>query len=185
MFGSVFCSLLFLLRSVSWSLWSLFFLSQPSYPVHVILVRQVINQSTRDGELHVKWSGVREKKTFFLRNQDNRNKMERGADKPLLLVDSVRLADSTAFLSPNASMSRPSSASGRDRSQSRARAKSTIGVRGAIFHPVRIEVYKVGIYGWRKRFLYLLVLIISVLVIINAALILWIVRLLHLSFVRL
>lgn len=39
--------------------------------------------------------------------------------------------------------------------------------------PVNI-IYKIGIYGWRKRCLYLLILIITVLTIINLALTIWI-----------
>lgn len=37
-------------------------------------------------------------------------------------------------------------------------------------------LYKIGIYGWRKRCLYLFVLILLVIMVINMALTIWIVR---------
>ena len=78
----------------------------------------------------------------------------------------------------------------RGRSLSQARAKSASTMLRSSFltvgppPPVKIEIHKVGIYGWRKRCLYVLILLIVCLVIINAALIYWIVRLLDLSLVR-
>lgn len=41
----------------------------------------------------------------------------------------------------------------------------------------------IGIYGWRRRFLYGLIIIISLFVVVNAALTLWIVRLLNFQLV--
>lgn len=115
--------------------------------------------------------------------------MERG--EKLLFARETEIKDapsvvvSTDFLAPPTT--RPSSATagqlGRDRSHSRARAKSTFGRRGD-YPIVRVETYKVGIYGWRKRFLYFLVLLIASLVVINAVFIIWIIRLLELSLVR-
>lgn len=52
-----------------------------------------------------------------------------------------------------------------------------------MFPPVKIDVLKVGIYGWRKKFLYFLILVIMALVMLNVALILWIFRNLNISFV--
>ncbi|XP_054163434.1 zeta-sarcoglycan-like [Oppia nitens] len=40
---------------------------------------------------------------------------------------------------------------------------------------------KIGIYGWRKKFLYILIIIIAALVVLNAALTLWIVSVLNFS----
>lgn len=37
-------------------------------------------------------------------------------------------------------------------------------------------VYKIGIYGWRKRCLYFLILLILIIAIINLALTIWIIR---------
>lgn len=45
-------------------------------------------------------------------------------------------------------------------------------------------IYKVGIYGWRKRCLYLLVLLLLCTVIINFALTVWILRVMDFSVVR-
>ena len=45
------------------------------------------------------------------------------------------------------------------------------------------KVYKVGIYGWRKRFLYFLIIFVTVMTTFNAALILWIMRMLDISWV--
>lgn len=44
-------------------------------------------------------------------------------------------------------------------------------------------VYKVGIYGWRKRCLYFLILLILVLGLINLALVIWVIRVQDFSFV--
>ena len=40
------------------------------------------------------------------------------------------------------------------------------------------EKYKIGIYGWRKRCLYLIILLLLALLIINFSLILWVVKVL-------
>ncbi|XP_077422158.1 gamma-sarcoglycan [Vanacampus margaritifer] len=42
--------------------------------------------------------------------------------------------------------------------------------------PVPEHVYKVGIYGWRKRCLYLFVLLLSIILVVNLALTIWIFR---------
>jgi len=42
---------------------------------------------------------------------------------------------------------------------------------------------KIGIYGWRKKFLYILIILIAALVILNAALTLWIISMLNFSMV--
>jgi hypothetical protein len=42
---------------------------------------------------------------------------------------------------------------------------------------------EIGIYGWRKKFLYILIILIAAFVLINAALTLWIVSMLHFSMV--
>ncbi len=42
---------------------------------------------------------------------------------------------------------------------------------------------KIGIYGWRKKFLYILIILIAAFVLINAALTLWIVSVLNFSMV--
>lgn len=44
-------------------------------------------------------------------------------------------------------------------------------------------VYKVGIYGWRKRCLYFLILLILILGLINLALVIWVIRVQDFSFV--
>jgi hypothetical protein len=49
--------------------------------------------------------------------------------------------------------------------------------------PVNI-IYKIGIYGWRKRCLYLLILIITVITIINLALTIWIMHVMNFNLVR-
>ena len=49
--------------------------------------------------------------------------------------------------------------------------------------PVNI-IYKVGIYGWRKRCLYLLILIITVITINNLALTIWIMHVMNFNLVR-
>nr|CAD7423610.1 unnamed protein product [Timema monikensis] len=41
--------------------------------------------------------------------------------------------------------------------------------------------FKVGIYGWRKRFLYLLILGLMVMVIVNLALTLWVLKVMEFS----
>ena len=46
---------------------------------------------------------------------------------------------------------------------------------------VKINVVKVGIYGWRKKFLYILILLITLLVFVNAALLYWIVKMLNIN----
>lgn len=38
------------------------------------------------------------------------------------------------------------------------------------------ELYKIGIYGWRKRCLYLFVLLLIVILVVNFALTIWILR---------
>lgn len=43
--------------------------------------------------------------------------------------------------------------------------------------PVPDDVYKIGIYGWRKRCLYLFVLLLIVILVVNFALTIWILRL--------
>lgn len=45
-------------------------------------------------------------------------------------------------------------------------------------------LYKIGIYGWRKRCLYLFVLILLVILVINLALTIWIVRVMWFNPVR-
>lgn len=40
---------------------------------------------------------------------------------------------------------------------------------------------KIGIYGWRKKFLYILIILIAALVVLNAALTLWIISVLNFS----
>ena len=44
-------------------------------------------------------------------------------------------------------------------------------------------VYKIGIYGWRKRCLYLFIVFMMATVIVNVALTIWILRVLHFSIV--
>lgn len=46
---------------------------------------------------------------------------------------------------------------------------------------VKINVVKVGIYGWRKKFLYILILLIGLLVFVNAALLYWIIKMLNIN----
>lgn len=43
--------------------------------------------------------------------------------------------------------------------------------------------YKVGLYGWRKKLLYVLMILFVILVIINTALLIWIIRMLKSPFV--
>uniref|UniRef100_A0A8C7WST2 Gamma-sarcoglycan n=1 Tax=Oryzias sinensis TaxID=183150 RepID=A0A8C7WST2_9TELE len=42
--------------------------------------------------------------------------------------------------------------------------------------PTPDHVYKIGIYGWRKRCLYLFVLLLIVVLVVNLALTIWILR---------
>ena len=42
---------------------------------------------------------------------------------------------------------------------------------------------QIGIYGWRKKFLYILIILIAALVVLNAALTLWIISVLNFSMV--
>lgn len=49
--------------------------------------------------------------------------------------------------------------------------------------PIDSHECKIGIYGWRKKFLYILIVIITATVIINGALTLWIIMMLNISFV--
>ncbi len=44
-------------------------------------------------------------------------------------------------------------------------------------------IYKIGIYGWRKRCLYLFVLLLMIIVIINLALTIWILKVMDFSIV--
>ena len=44
-------------------------------------------------------------------------------------------------------------------------------------------VYKVGVYGWRKRCLYLFILLLMVIVIVNLALTIWILKVMQFSLV--
>lgn len=46
---------------------------------------------------------------------------------------------------------------------------------------VSLPAYRIGIYGWRKRCLYFLVIILSAMVIINLALTIWIIRVMNFS----
>lgn len=45
-------------------------------------------------------------------------------------------------------------------------------------------VYKIGIYGWRKRCLYLFVLLLVVILVVNFALTIWILRVMWFNTVR-
>ncbi|MGH0185020.1 UNVERIFIED_CONTAM: hypothetical protein FKN15_016692 [Acipenser sinensis] len=45
------------------------------------------------------------------------------------------------------------------------------------------HVYKVGIYGWRKRCLYLFVLLLMVLILVNLALTIWILKVMNFTIV--
>lgn len=44
-------------------------------------------------------------------------------------------------------------------------------------------MYKVGIYGWRKRCLYLFVLLLMILILINLALTIWILKVMNFTIV--
>lgn len=46
------------------------------------------------------------------------------------------------------------------------------------------QVYKVGIYGWRKRCLYFFVLLLMILILINLALTIWILKVMNFTIVR-
>ena len=50
--------------------------------------------------------------------------------------------------------------------------------------PVPDHVYKIGIYGWRKRCLYLFVLLLIVILVVNFALTIWILRVMWFNTVR-
>lgn len=45
------------------------------------------------------------------------------------------------------------------------------------------QVYKVGIYGWRKRCLYFFVLLLMILILINLALTIWILKVMNFTIV--
>lgn len=47
------------------------------------------------------------------------------------------------------------------------------------------QVYKVGIYGWRKRCLYFFVLLLMILILINLALTIWILKVMNFTIVSL
>lgn len=46
------------------------------------------------------------------------------------------------------------------------------------------HVYKIGIYGWRKRCLYLFVLLLIIILVVNFALTIWILRVMWFNTVR-
>ncbi|KAK1882293.1 Delta-sarcoglycan [Dissostichus eleginoides] len=46
------------------------------------------------------------------------------------------------------------------------------------------QVYKVGIYGWRKRCLYFFVLLLMILILINLALTIWILKVMNFTIGR-
>lgn len=45
------------------------------------------------------------------------------------------------------------------------------------------QVYKVGIYGWRKRCLYFFVLLLMILILVNLALTIWILKVMNFTIV--
>lgn len=45
-------------------------------------------------------------------------------------------------------------------------------------------IYSIGIYGWRKRLVYFLILLIMVITIINLSLVIWIMRVMDFNLVR-
>ena len=47
----------------------------------------------------------------------------------------------------------------------------------------KAQVYKVGIYGWRKRCLYLFVLLLMLLILVNLALTIWILKVMSFTIV--
>ena len=51
--------------------------------------------------------------------------------------------------------------------------------------PVVDHIYKIGIYGWRKRCLYLFVLLLLIILVVNFALTIWILRVMWFNTVRL
>lgn len=53
---------------------------------------------------------------------------------------------------------------------------TTQGGGGGVVRPLPDHVYKIGIYGWRKRCLYLFVLLLIIILIVNFALTIWILR---------
>lgn len=50
--------------------------------------------------------------------------------------------------------------------------------------PVPDSIYKIGIYGWRKRCLYLFVLLLIIILVVNFALTIWILRVMWFNTVR-
>lgn len=50
--------------------------------------------------------------------------------------------------------------------------------------PVTDSIYKIGIYGWRKRCLYLFVLLLIIILVVNFALTIWILRVMWFNTVR-
>ncbi|CAB1438504.1 unnamed protein product [Pleuronectes platessa] len=47
------------------------------------------------------------------------------------------------------------------------------------------QVYKVGIYGWRKRCLYFFVLLLMILILVNLALTIWILKVMNFTILNL
>lgn len=45
------------------------------------------------------------------------------------------------------------------------------------------QVYKVGIYGWRKRCLYFFVLLLMILILVNLAMTIWILKVMNFTIV--
>lgn len=45
-------------------------------------------------------------------------------------------------------------------------------------------VYKIGIYGWRKRCIYFLILLIMVITIVNLSLVIWVMRVMDFNLVN-
>lgn len=50
--------------------------------------------------------------------------------------------------------------------------------------PVTEYIYMIGIYGWRKRCLYLFVLLLLIILVVNFALTIWILRVMWFNTVR-
>uniref|UniRef100_A0A452RAM0 Sarcoglycan delta n=1 Tax=Ursus americanus TaxID=9643 RepID=A0A452RAM0_URSAM len=46
------------------------------------------------------------------------------------------------------------------------------------------QVYKVGIYGWRKRCLYFFVLLLMILILVNLAMTIWILKVMNFTIVN-
>ena len=44
-------------------------------------------------------------------------------------------------------------------------------------------VYMIGIYGWRKRFIYFLILVLLVITIVNLSLVIWVMRVMDFNLV--